>query len=181
MSAAIAHEPGGATLAGMKLFQLLFALAVSVVGLSAGELLPIEKQVAAAIEGSKTTVVHFWAPWCPNCYGELRQNGWSGFINANKDVNFIFITAWTGDSGDGRAMLEKAGVGAQPNFQLLLHPNTSRRDGEKMTSFLGLPVTWLPATWIFRDGKLRYALNYGEVRFAMLQQLVKDTANSWDD
>lgn len=46
--------------------------------------------------------------------------------------------------------------------------------GEEMTSFLGLPVSWLPSTWVFRDGKLRYALNYGEVSFPMLQQPSRD-------
>jgi hypothetical protein len=32
---------------------------------------------------------------------------------------------------------------------------------------------------VYRDGKLRYALNYGEIRFEMLQQMVKDAARSW--
>lgn len=164
----------------MKSLVLLLALVVSLAGLRAAELLPIEKQVAEAIKASKPTVVHFWAPWCPNCYGELKSKGWANFINANPKVNFIFITTWTGDNGDGKDMLAKLGVGPQPNFQLLLHPNASRRDEEKMNSFLGLPMLWLPATWVFRDGKLRYALNYGEVRFPILQQLVQDAARSWD-
>ena len=132
------------------------------------------------VKSSKPTVVHFWAPWCPNCHAELKNNGWSTFIEANPDVNFVFVTSWSGDSGDGRAELAKRGVGAQKNFQLLMHPNTSRRDEEKMASFLGLPMLWLPATWVFRDGKLRYALNYGEVRFSILQQLVKDAAGKWE-
>jgi thiol-disulfide isomerase/thioredoxin len=163
----------------MKPLIFFLALAFSAIGAGGAELLPIEKQVEAAIQASKPTVVHFWAPWCPNCYGELKNKGWSTFINANKDVNFIFITSWTGDNGDGRAMLEKLGIGSQKNFQLLLHPNASR-DDDKMNSFLGLPVTWLPATWVFRDGKLRYALNYGEVRFPILQQLLKDSSNKWE-
>jgi thiol-disulfide isomerase/thioredoxin len=163
----------------MKPLIFFLALAFSSIGAGGAELLPIEKQVEAAIQASKPTVVHFWAPWCPNCYGELKNKGWSTFINANKDVNFIFVTSWTGDNGDGRAMLEKLGIGSQKNFQLLLHPNASR-DDDKMNSFLGLPVTWLPATWVFRDGKLRYALNYGEVRFPILQQLLKDSSNKWE-
>lgn len=167
--------------AAMRILLMLAALWTAVAGVPAADLLPIEHQVAEAVNLPKTTVVHFWAPWCPHCYGELKKAGWSTFINENKDVNFIFITSWTGDNGDGRAMLEKLGVGPQKNFQLLLHPNPSRRDEEKMTSFLGMPVRWLPATWVFRDGKLRYALNYGEVRFPILQQLIKDTANKWED
>ena len=162
------------------LVSLLSAVVASAAA-RAADLLPIEKQVAELLAGPRTTVVHFWAPWCPHCYAELKKGGWSTFIQENKDVSFIFITTWSGDNGDGRAMLQKLGVGAQQNFQLFLHPNTSRRDEEKMTTFLGLPVRWLPATWIFRDGKLRYALNYGEVRFPILQQLIKDTANKWED
>jgi hypothetical protein len=48
-----------------------------------------------------------------------------------------------------------------------------------MSRFLGLPVTWLPTTWIFRDGKLRYAFNYGELRFPIVQQLIRDTNDLW--
>ena len=48
-----------------------------------------------------------------------------------------------------------------------------------MTQFLGLPITWLPTTWIFREGQLRYAMNYGELRFPILQQLIRDTADKW--
>jgi thiol-disulfide isomerase/thioredoxin len=167
--------------ASMKRSVFLLALVASVGTTGAADLLPIEKQVAEIVRSTKPTVVHFWAPWCPNCYGELKGRKWSDFITENKDVNFVFVTSWSGDNGDGRAMLEKLGVGPQKNFQLLLHPNTSRREEEKMTSFLGLPMLWLPATWVFREGKLRYALNYGEVRFPILQQLVKDAASKWED
>jgi thiol-disulfide isomerase/thioredoxin len=167
--------------ASVKSLIFLLALMGAVAAASASELLPIEQQVAEIAKSPKPTVVHFWAPWCPNCYSELKNKGWSTFIDANKDVNFVFITSWSGDNGDGRAMLEKLGVGPQKNFQLFLHPNTSRRDEEKMNSFLGMPMLWLPATWVFRDGKLRYALNYGEVRFPILQQLVKDASNKWED
>jgi hypothetical protein len=40
-------------------------------------------------------------------------------------------------------------------------------------------VSWIPTTWVFRDGTLRFALNYGELRFAMLDQLVKDASDKW--
>jgi thiol-disulfide isomerase/thioredoxin len=160
----------------------LVSLVLSAVAASAAtaERLLIEKQVAEIIDSSKPTVVHFWAPWCPNCYAELKNKGWSNFIDANPDVNFVFVTTWSGDSGDGRDELAKRRIGAQKNFQLFMHPNTSRKDGEKMEAFLGLPMLWLPATWVFREGKLRYALNYGEVRFPILQQLVKDAAAKWE-
>ena len=110
----------------------------------------------------------------------MAKSGWSSFIGLNPDADFIFVTVWGGDSGDGRALLEKNGVGAQTNFQLLVHPNASRKKADKMTEFLGLPVSWIPSTWVFRDGQLRYALNYGELHFPMLQQLVRDSSDKWE-
>lgn len=155
-------------------FLVLFGLA----GVArASAMLPVEEKVAAVIKSSGVTVVHFWAPWCSNCASELSKNGWSTFIDTNAETNFIFVT--TKNETSGHEVLAKNGVGEQKNFQLLLHPNASRGGDTEMATFLGLPMTWLPTTWIFRDGKLRYALNYGEVRFPILQQFVRDTAASW--
>jgi thiol-disulfide isomerase/thioredoxin len=139
--------------------------------------LAIEQKVAEAVASPKVTVVHFWAPWCPNCKAELADHGWSGFINSNPDVNFIFVTVW--NDTQGVDLLAKNGVGEQKNVLMLLHPNGSRHKEDKMTSFMGLPVTWIPTTWVFKDGKLRYALNYGELHFPMLQQLVRDSSDAW--
>jgi thiol-disulfide isomerase/thioredoxin len=138
----------------------------------------LEQRLAQATASAKVTVVHFWAPWCPNCRAEFANGGWSGFIAANPGVNFVFVTIWS--PADGREVLEKSGVGAEANFQLLVHPNGSRARGEKVTELLGLPLSWIPTTWVFRDGKLRYAMNYGELRFGVLQQLVKDSSDSWN-
>jgi thiol-disulfide isomerase/thioredoxin len=137
-----------------------------------------EQQVADATRSAQVTVVHFWAPWCPNCKAELANGGWSGFIAAHPDVHFIFVTIW--NPTDGRDLLAKNGVGAEPNFQLLLHPNGSRKREDKVTQVLGVPISWIPSTWVFREGKLRYAMNYGELRFPMLGQLIKDSSDSWD-
>ena len=140
--------------------------------------LTVEQQVSEAIKSTGVTVVHFWAPWCPNCASEMSGKTWSRFITKNSGVNFIFVTIWSDE--DGRAVLAKNGIGPQRNFRLYLHENPSRIDGEKMMTFWGLPVTWTPTTWIFRNGRLRYALNYGEIRFPLLQQLVDDTTGKWD-
>lgn len=164
----------------MKLPALFCIWLVACAGLRAAEPLPIERQVEAAVASPRATVVHFWAPWCANCAFELAKGGWAGFIDRNPKVNVVFITVWHGGDGDGRAALAKKGVGLQKNFQLLYHPNGSRREADKMTTFLGQPVQSVPTTWIYRDGKLRYALNYGEVRFPILQQLVEDAVESWD-
>jgi len=137
-----------------------------------------EQRLAEATRSEKVTVVHLWAPWCSNCKAELSGGAWSGFISANPGVNFVFVTVW--NPGDGRELLAANGVGAQPNVQVLLHPNTSRKRGEMMTELLGMPVSWIPATWVYRRGKLRYALNYGELRFPMLGQMIKDSTETWD-
>src|SRR4051812_27663069 len=161
----------------MKRWLFVVVGLISAWSMRAAELLPIEQQVAEAVKSPKLTVVHFWAPWCPNCKAELADHAWANFIAANPDVNFLFVTVRRGDEGDGRPMLEKHGVGAQKNFSFLVHPNGVRKGEGMITSFMGLPMTWIPTTWVFRDGKLRYALNYGEVRFEMLQQLLKDSEN----
>jgi hypothetical protein len=148
--------------------------------LRAAETVDVERQIAAAIKSPDITVVHLWAPWCPNCNAELANHGWSTFIGANRDVKFIFMTTWRAPNGtDGRSLLRRNGLGAQPNFKLYVHPNPSFKEGERLETFLGLPVSWLPATWIFRDGKLLYALNYGELHFPMLQQLLRDSSDKW--
>ena len=37
----------------------------------------------------------------------------------------------------------------------------------------------LRETWIFKGGSLRYAMNYGEMRFPVLQQFLEDTNAKW--
>jgi thiol-disulfide isomerase/thioredoxin len=138
----------------------------------------IERQIAGATQSERVTVVHFWAPWCPNCKAELENGAWSGFIAGHPDVNFVFVTIW--NPADGRELLEKNGVGAEKNFQLLLHPNGSRKRGEKVTELLGLPISWIPTTWVFRNGKLCYAMNFGELHFPVLDQLIRDSMETWD-
>jgi thiol-disulfide isomerase/thioredoxin len=145
----------------------------------AAALPPLEQEVGAIVAGPHVTIVHFWAPWCPNCRAEMTPDGWAKFIGANPDVKVVFLNIWHRGQ-DPAPKLAAGNLGAQPNLTLLTHPSaTSKAGPERMNTFLGLPVTWLPTTWVFRDGKLRYALNYGEVRFEMLQQLVNDARDKW--
>jgi thiol-disulfide isomerase/thioredoxin len=137
-----------------------------------------EQRVADATQSAEVTVVHFWAPWCSNCKSELGSGGWTGIIAANPDVHFIFVTIWNPE--DGHEVLARYGVGAEKNFELMRHPNGSRKMGEKVTGMLGMPISWIPTTWVFRDGKLLYAMNYGELRFPVLQQFIRDSSDSWD-
>jgi thiol-disulfide isomerase/thioredoxin len=138
---------------------------------------PIEQRVAEVTRSPEVTVIHFWAPWCPNCRAELAQGGWSRFIAENPQVHFVFVTIWNPTAGS--EVLQKNGVGGEPNFELLLHPNASREKGKKVDELLGIPISWIPTTWVFREGKLRYAMNVGELRFPILQQLIEDSSSTW--
>ena len=162
----------------MKRYLVLFALLASFA--AAADINPaadLERQVAAAVQGPQVTLVHFWAPWCPNCKAELKDGDWAKFVNSHPEVKVIFITTW--NDKQGLEALTKYGLGTQPNFTSYLHPNPSRHREDKVSSFLGLPVNWIPTTWIFKDGKLRYAFNWGELHFSVLQQLVDDSSNAW--
>lgn len=163
----------------MKRFSL-WAIGLLLVSAACAAPAPLEAEVGQAIQSKRITIVHFWAPWCPNCKMELANQGWSSFIAANPNVDFIFLTIWSDQSGDGHALLAQHGVKPQSNVRLLAHPNPSRKSDDRVNSFLGLPLTWLPATWVFREGKLLYLINYGELRFPLLQQLVRDAGESWD-
>lgn len=166
----------------IQLFALMAVLAAAL-PLRAAEVTgtptPTESQLLDALKAPGiTTVVHFWAPWCPNCRAELgATRGWGDFIKAHPETRFVFVTVWH-EGKDGREALEKAGVAGQPNVTLLVDTNGSRGE-DRTRRFLDLPMTWIPTTWVFRENKLRYALNYGEVRFPMLGQMVEDTGASW--
>lgn len=132
-----------------------------------------EQRLESAVSGDTVTVVHLWATWCPNCWNEHKDDGWKAFIEANPGVKFIFVSIW-GSKEDDAGELGKYHLGDQANFEIWRHPNQSRRGDDRMTHLLGNPVGWIPTTWVYRGGKVRYAINYGEVRFDMLQQMVDD-------
>src|SRR6185312_218926 len=130
-----------------------------------------EKGIAALVAVPQVTVIHFWAPWCPNCRAEMTPDGWAKFIGENPKVQVVFISIWH-NGEDPVPKLSAAGLGPQSNLKLLTHPNASRLAEDRVNRFMGLPITWIPSTWVFRDGKLRVAFNYGEIRFPVLQQMV---------
>ncbi len=138
---------------------------------------PAEQQVADAVKGQGLSVVHLWAPWCGNCQTEMKSGGWTKMVNDNPEVKFLFISIWNAGD-DGRAMLKKHEIGAQPNVSILADPGP-RNGADKLKRFLDLPVTWIPTTWVYQGGDLRYALNYGEVRFEVLQQFLADSNSEW--
>jgi thiol-disulfide isomerase/thioredoxin len=135
-----------------------------------------ERTVLSAIKSPDLTVVHLWAPWCSNCQAELKSGGWTKIVNENPKVKFYFVSVWN-DGQDGRAIVKKFGIADQPNVTILADPGPRR--GEKIKQFAGLPLSWIPTTWIYKGGELRYALNYGEVRFPVLQQFLADSESEW--
>jgi thiol-disulfide isomerase/thioredoxin len=138
---------------------------------------PAEEQVLTAIKSPDISVVHLWAPWCSNCQAELKGGGWLRAIKDNPQVKFYFVSVWN-DGQDGRAMLQRFQIADQPNVAILADLGP-RRGENKLKQFASLPLSWIPTTWIFKDGDLRYALNYGEMRFPLLQQFIEDSKSEW--
>ena len=136
-----------------------------------------EDQVRDAIKAPDLTVVHLWAPWCSNCQAELKNGGWLKMAKENPKTKFIFVSVWN-NGNDGRTMLEKFGLTNQPNVTVMADPGPRTGDG-KIKEFGGLPLSWIPTTWVYKGGDLRYALNYGEVRFPVLQQFLEDSESEW--
>ena len=138
---------------------------------------PAEQSVLTAIKSPDLSVVHLWAPWCSNCQTELKNGGWLKMVKDNPQVKFYFVSVWN-DGGDGKSMLQKFQIADQPNVTILADPGP-RRGNNKLKQFAGMPVSWIPTTWVYKEGDLRYALNYGEVRFDVLQQFIEDSKNDW--
>lgn len=136
-----------------------------------------DQQIAAAIKAPDVSVVHLWAPWCSNCQTELKNGGWLKIVKANPQVKFYFVSVWN-DGGDGKSMLQRFQIADQPNVTILADPGP-RRGNNKIKQFAGMPLSWIPTTWVYKEGDLRYALNYGEVRFDVLQQFIEDSKNEW--
>jgi thiol-disulfide isomerase/thioredoxin len=136
-----------------------------------------ETQTAEAIRAPGLSVVHLWASWCSNCQAEMKSGGWTKMVTDNPQTHFVFVSVWNAGD-DGKAMLHKFGIGGQANVTVLADPGP-RSGNDRMKSFLGSPVTWIPTTWIYKGGSLLYALNYGEVRFPVLQQFLEDSNSEW--
>lgn len=137
---------------------------------------PAEDKAVEVVKAPTTTVVHLWAPWCPNCLSELKSGNWIKTIKEHPQVKFLFVSVW--DSGDdGTAMLKKYEIEGQPNVVILADPGP--RTGDKIKQFVGLPLSWIPTTWIFKGGQMRYAMNYGEMRFSVLDQFLQDVDSKW--
>lgn len=162
----------------LNFWRLVAVVLLSVTALRAETSEEFEQRLQQVVAGESVTIVHLWATWCPNCWFEHKNDGWKNFIEANPDVTVIFLSLW-GSKPNDEAELAEYNLGGLSNFKIMRHPNQSRRETERVNSLLGVPISWLPSTWVFREGRMRYAVNYGEVRFPMLQQMVDDTTASW--
>jgi thiol-disulfide isomerase/thioredoxin len=140
------------------------------------ELTEAERAVQQTIAADGVHVVHFWAPWCPNSTNELAQ-GWYEVVENNPDVDFTFVTVWN----DGEVGEETLGRYAIPERVVrLVVPGPQPVRAERRMTFLGLPVSWIPTTWVFnRNGQLAYAFNFGELAMPQLQQALDGAQADW--
>ena len=171
----------------MRLAVLLFVLlpltacaqTAPVAGLpEPGALTPAEAAVAEVIAGEGIHVVHLWAPWCGNSTAEFRA-GWYTVIEDHPEVSFSFVTIWN----DGeRADETLARYGIPDRVLRLAQPDLGPSDvrANRRRTFLGLPVTWTPTTWVFREGgQLAVAFNYGEVSPEQLTEAIALARADW--
>lgn len=141
-------------------------------------LIPAEARVQQIIQQDGIHVVHFWAPWCGNSLSELRT-GWAGLIENHPDVTFTFVTVWNGGAS-GRDELDRLGIPAR--VEEVTAPGTGTQEDKpgRRRIFLGLPMTWIPTTWVFhQNGVLAFAFNYGEVEAARIAEALADVRRDW--
>lgn len=137
-----------------------------------------EETVQDVIEADGLHVVHFWAPWCPNSKRELK-NGWAGLVRNNPNVTFTFVTIWN-DGKKGSTVLNNNSLPARVTEVAQPDLGPSDNESNRRRSFLSLPVTWIPSTWIFHNnGELAFALNYGEMKMDTIQSLLDVTRKDW--
>jgi len=160
----------------MSILRLSILLVLTAATLLHAEQSAAEQKVLERTKLQDLSVVHLWAPWCSNCQAELKSGGWSKMVSDNPQVKFYFVSVWNGGD-DGRAMLRKFEIADRPNVTILADPGP--RGENKIKQFAGLPLSWIPTTWVYKGGDLRYALNYGEVRFPVLQQFLEDSKSEW--
>lgn len=137
-----------------------------------------EAYVQDVIRNDGLHVVHFWAPWCSNSERELGH-GWAELVSDNPAVTFTFVTVWN-DGEKGASLLDEYNIPdrvvevTQPDL------GPSKETAKRRRSFLGLPITWIPSTWIFhQNGELAFAMNYGEMEMETIQSLIDATRTEW--
>jgi len=132
----------------------------------------LEARVSAAIPFPGLVVVHLWAPWCPDCVSEFHPGGWDSFVRDHPRARFIFVAVWS--ETDGNEELRKHGLEPGGNLTVLHHPNPSRKKEDRMASFLGRPIRWIPTTWIYQGGSHARSIDTGTVDFSELRRIGRE-------
>ena len=142
----------------------------------------VEDAVQATISRPGVHVVHLWAPWCGNSRAELEA-GLYEVVEDHPEVTFSFVSIWN-DARDGAAMLARYGITPSDDGRVTVRAQPDRGPSadraQRRRSFLDLPLTWTPTTWVFnREGQLAYAFNYGEVSPEMLALAIAHATDDW--
>ncbi len=165
----------------MKKTALFALFAFLTAGLAAGQepdsLTAAERQVREIIAEDGVHVVHFWAPWCHNSMNELPV--WPDLVERNDEVSFTFVTIWN-NGESAKRLLEMNGLHDRVREVVQPDRGPSSEQHLRRRSFLGLPVTWIPSTWIFnKNGRLAFMMNYGEMSAEAVQTFIDAAGGRW--
>ena len=119
-----------------------------------------EASVEATVATDGVHVVHFWAPWCDKLDVRARRRVVRGRGAASRRDVYLRDALERGRRrrADAHAVRDPRSASSASWC-----PARSPPKGERTTTFLGMPVTWIPTTWVFnRNGQLAVAFNYGE-------------------
>ena len=139
-----------------------------------------EAALRETVRAEGVHVVHVWAPWCDNSVRELGPV-WAGAAERHREATVTHVSVWS-DGDDGADVLRAHGVavGGPGGGAALAVPGPKPAPPERRLTLLGLPVTWVPTTWVFnRGGLLATAFNYGEVTADQLASAVEGAQRSW--
>ncbi len=116
-------------------------------------------------------MVHVWAPWCDNSLHELAPV-WAHDAGAD---SVTFVTVWN-EGRSGAETLREHGVSAPE----IVMPGSKPEPPDRRMTLCGLPVTWIPTTWVFnRGGLLATAFNHGEITREQLAAAVDGARADW--
>ena len=134
----------------------------------------VEARLREQVGREGVHVVHVWAPWCDNSLNELGPV-WADAAESHPDASITHVSVWA-DGDDGADVLRAHGVAGVA----VGVPGPKPAPPERRLTLLGLPVTWIPTTWVFnRGGLLATAFNYGEVSADQLAAAVEGARRSW--
>ena len=104
---------------------------------------------------------------------------WDLILKAFVDVGFVEINdplffEVDDETLDRYNIPERVVRLAQPDF------GPSKRKSNRRRTFLDLPITWTPTTWIFhKNGQLAFAFNHGEVDLDMMRTFLDALEKDW--